>query len=40
MPYMKKSTFTEYEFAFLLLHSAKLNFEFETGTKNESDLSQ
>ena len=26
VPYMKNSTFTEYEFAFLLLHSAKLNF--------------
>ena len=26
IPYMKKSTFTEYEFAFLLLHSAILNF--------------
>ena len=26
MPYAKNSTFTEYKFAFLLLHSAKLNF--------------
>ena len=26
VPYMKNSTFTEYEFAVLLLHSAKLNF--------------
>ena len=26
MPYVKNSTFTEYKFAFLLLHSAKLNF--------------
>ena len=28
MPYVKKtSTFTEYKYAFLLLHSAKLNQE-------------
>ena len=26
MPYAKNSTFTEYKFAFLLLHFAKLNF--------------
>ena len=26
MPYVKNSTFTEYKFAFMLLHSAKLNF--------------
>ena len=26
MPYMKNTTFTEYEFAFLLLHSAKPKF--------------
>ena len=26
MPYVKNSIFTEYKFAFLLLHSAKLNF--------------
>ena len=26
MPYVKNSTFTENKFAFLLLHSAKLNF--------------
>ena len=26
MPYLKNSTFTKYEFAFLLLHSANLNF--------------
>ena len=26
MPYAKNSTFTEYKFAFLLLHSAKPNF--------------
>ena len=26
MPYVKNSTFTEYKFAFLLLHSEKLHF--------------
>ena len=26
IPYVKNSTFTEYKFAFLLLHPAKLNF--------------
>ena len=26
MPYVKNSTFTENKFAFLLLHSTKLNF--------------
>ena len=26
MPYVKNSTFTEYKFAFLLLHSAEFSF--------------
>ena len=33
MPHMKTSTLTEYEFALLFLHSAKLIFEYETGMK-------
>ena len=38
MPYMEKSTFTEYEFAFLLLHSANSIFECETGIKFDRSL--